>query len=140
MKLLFHISNVHMIAVRLKYVLSKQRSLLKKGQVQIILHFGIFPNKTKAKQFSIKKDRKNFRDTFFDCSIDFQLIFPIDENILLDEIEKERWEGKEKKICVNFINILLATFLHKSVWLSFSLITVWLCNFLAKEYGRKSCS
>ncbi len=41
---------------------------------------------------------------------------------------------------VNFINILLSTFLYKSVLRSFSLITVWLCNFLAQEYQEKSCS
>ncbi len=31
-------------------------------------------------------------------------------------------------------------FLYESVFCSFSLVTVWLCNFLAKDYQRKSCS
>jgi len=35
---------------------------------------------------------------------------------------------------VNFINILLAHFLYERVLLSFSLIKVWFCIFLAKEY------
>jgi len=40
---------------------------------------------------------------------------------------------------VNFINILHAPFSYKSALHSFSIITVWLCNFLAQEYWRKSC-
>jgi len=40
---------------------------------------------------------------------------------------------------VNFINILCKLFSYKRALLSFSLITVWLCDFLAKEYQRKSC-
>jgi len=35
---------------------------------------------------------------------------------------------------VNFINILLLTFLYKRAFRRFSLITTWLCHFLAKEY------
>ncbi len=35
---------------------------------------------------------------------------------------------------VNFINILSANFLYKSAASSFSLITFWLCNFLAQKY------
>jgi len=30
---------------------------------------------------------------------------------------------------VNFTNILLATFSYESIFRSFSLVTVWLCNF-----------
>jgi len=45
---------------------------------------------------------------------------------------------------VNFINILWAPvrkcFSHESAFCSFSLITVWLYNFLMKEYWRKSGS
>ncbi len=41
---------------------------------------------------------------------------------------------------VNFINILLKHFSYQSTLLSFSQITNWLCNFLAIEYWRKSCS
>ncbi len=40
---------------------------------------------------------------------------------------------------VNFTNILWAAVSCKSVLRSFSLITVWLCNFLMKEYWCKSC-
>jgi len=40
---------------------------------------------------------------------------------------------------VNFNNNLLAAFLYKSVLHSFNVLTVWLCNFLAKENHRKSC-
>jgi len=39
----------------------------------------------------------------------------------------------------NLINILPKTFSYKSIFCSFSLLTVWLCNFLAQEYGCKSC-
>jgi hypothetical protein len=35
--------------------------------------------------------------------------------------------------------ILRAPFLYCSILRSFSLVTVWLGNFLAKEYWRKSC-
>jgi len=41
---------------------------------------------------------------------------------------------------VKFINILLVPFSYQSILCSFSLITVWLCNFWAQEYLRKSCS
>jgi len=40
---------------------------------------------------------------------------------------------------VNFINILSAPFSNISIFQRFSLITVWICNFLAKEYWNKSC-
>jgi len=40
---------------------------------------------------------------------------------------------------VNFINILLENFLYKNACLhSFSLVTFWLCNFLAQNYWCKS--
>jgi len=39
---------------------------------------------------------------------------------------------------VNFINILLSPFVFENNLQSFSLITVWLCNFLSKEYCRKT--
>ncbi len=38
---------------------------------------------------------------------------------------------------VNFTIILCAPFSYKSVLCSFSLVTVWLCDFLAKEYQHK---
>jgi hypothetical protein len=41
---------------------------------------------------------------------------------------------------VNFINILLEPFLYESVLRLFSLVTGWLCNFLAQKYWHKSCS
>ncbi len=40
---------------------------------------------------------------------------------------------------VNLINNLCKPFLYKSALHSFSLITVWPCNFLVKEYWRISC-
>jgi len=40
---------------------------------------------------------------------------------------------------INFTNILRAAFLYESALHSFSLITVWLCNFLRKEYCHKMC-
>ncbi len=39
---------------------------------------------------------------------------------------------------VNFINILHLPFWYKSVLRSFSLVTVWLCNFFVQEYWYKS--
>jgi len=41
---------------------------------------------------------------------------------------------------VNFINILLSPFSYVNALCSFSLITVWLSNFLTNEYRRNSCS
>ncbi len=35
----------------------------------------------------------------------------------------------QKRLGVNFINISHMPFMYKSAFLSFSLITVWLCNF-----------
>ncbi len=40
---------------------------------------------------------------------------------------------------VYFTNVLPAAFLYKRVLQTFSLLTVWLCNFLTKEYWRKNC-
>jgi len=40
---------------------------------------------------------------------------------------------------VNFINILCSNFSYESAFCCFSLIKVWLCDFLAKEYWCKSC-
>jgi hypothetical protein len=39
---------------------------------------------------------------------------------------------------VNFINILQEPFSNKSALHSFSLITIWLWNFLSKEYLQKA--
>jgi len=41
---------------------------------------------------------------------------------------------------VNFTNILFEPFLYKGALCSFSLLTIWLSNFLAKEYWPKSFS
>jgi hypothetical protein len=38
----------------------------------------------------------------------------------------------------DFINILRESFSYKSALSSFSLVTVWLCNFLAKGYRQKN--
>ncbi len=40
---------------------------------------------------------------------------------------------------VNFTNIFHATFMHECVLLSFSLVTIRLCNFLVQKYWQKSC-
>jgi hypothetical protein len=61
--------------------------------------------------------------------------------------KKRKSENGERKVLldwllsgINLISILRATFLKESVLRSFSLVTVWLYNYLAKEYGRKSRS
>jgi len=41
---------------------------------------------------------------------------------------------------VNFTNILQAAFLYKSSLRSFYVLTIWICNFLAKGFWHKSCS
>ncbi len=41
---------------------------------------------------------------------------------------------------VNFTNILQAAFSNQSSLLSFYVLTIWVCNFLAKGFWRKSCS
>jgi len=58
-------------------------------------------------------------------------------------LQRERFQ--DDALClhgksINFINILSAPFLYESVLPSFSIITVWLCDFLAKEYRCKICS
>jgi len=39
----------------------------------------------------------------------------------------------------NFTNILRSDLVVNNFLRSFSLLTVWLCNFLAEEYWHKSC-
>ena len=54
-----------------------------------------------------------------------------------------KFKPTEVRLCcagVNFINILRVPFSHEKFLSSFSLFTVWLCNFLAQEYRCKSCS
>jgi hypothetical protein len=41
---------------------------------------------------------------------------------------------------VNFTNILRAAFSYKSLLRSFYVVTIWVRNFLAKCFWRKSCS
>jgi hypothetical protein len=41
---------------------------------------------------------------------------------------------------VNFTNILQAAFSYESFLCSFYVLTIWVCNFLAEGFWRKSCS
>ena len=41
---------------------------------------------------------------------------------------------------INFNNILRAAFSYESFLRSFYVLTIWVCNFLAKGFWRKSCS
>jgi hypothetical protein len=41
---------------------------------------------------------------------------------------------------VNFTNILRAAFSYQSSLHSFYVLTIWVCNFLAKGFWRKSYS
>jgi hypothetical protein len=41
---------------------------------------------------------------------------------------------------VNFTNILQAAFCTEVFVRSFYVLTIWVCNFLAKGFWRKSCS
>jgi hypothetical protein len=69
----------------------------------------------------------------------------MDSNVdfYVDEIERLKEENrtlaKDNQVS-NFTDVLRATFLYESALRSFSLVTVWLCNILAKEYWQKSCS
>ncbi len=47
----------------------------------------------------------------------------------LERGTEKRWAKGERNIGVKFINILRVTFAYRSVLRSFSLLTVWLCNF-----------
>jgi hypothetical protein len=51
-----------------------------------------------------------------------------------------RRADKAGQLGVNFTNILRAAFLYKSFLHSFYVLTIWVCNFLAKGFWRKSCS
>jgi hypothetical protein len=50
---------------------------------------------------------------------------------------REREREKDRREGVNFINILRSNFLYESASSSFSLVTFWLCNFLAQTIGAK---
>jgi hypothetical protein len=41
---------------------------------------------------------------------------------------------------VNFNNILRAAFSYESFLRHFYVVTIWVCNFLAKGFWRKGCS
>jgi len=41
------------------------------------------------------------------------------------------------KVAISSTNFIL-TFFSKVFYVAFSLVTVWLCNFLAQEYGAKA--
>ncbi len=58
------------------------------------------------------------------------------ENATIREDDKLTWKFEEKWApSVNFTNIFYQQlFLYKSVLSSFSLLTIWRCNFFAKEY------
>ncbi len=62
----------------------------------------------------------------------------------LDFLAKEYWQKAVRKtllkltLSVNLTNILRAVFSYKSVFHSFSLITLWIWNFLAKGYWQKA--
>jgi len=60
---------------------------------------------------------------------------PITNNFCPDP-EKERWQ--KIRTIDNFVNILRAPFLYISLLHSFSIVTVWLLNFLAQKYWGKS--
>jgi len=55
------------------------------------------------------------------------------EQVDLKQVGQVDWPG------ANFTNIFQAAFSYEIVLRSFSLLTVWLCKFLSKEYWRKSC-
>ncbi len=64
-----------------------------------------------------------------------------DDGVQQDPVGASRsLERPDETSGVNLTNILRTAFSYKRVLLSFSIITVWLCNFLAKEYRQKSCS
>ncbi len=48
--------------------------------------------------------------------------------------------AKNFGMTVNFTNILQAAFSYQSSLCTFYVLTSWVCNFLAKGFGRKSCS
>ena len=41
---------------------------------------------------------------------------------------------------VNYTNILEAAFTYQSALRAFYVLKIWVCNFLAKGFWRKSCS
>jgi len=51
------------------------------------------------------------------------------------------WKLSKKRSGVNFINILCAPFSYiDGVLRSFSLVIVWLCNFMTQEYREKDAN
>jgi len=61
-------------------------------------------------------------------------------HISLDEIRLSWVESDGLHPGVNFTNILRAAFSYESFLRSFYVLTIWVCNFLAKGFWRKSCS
>jgi hypothetical protein len=72
-------------------------------------------------------------------NIDFDFTFELSRPLQSFGILKMFNDGFQRK-GVNFTNILHIPFFYESASRRFSLITVWLCNFWAKEYRCKSCS
>jgi len=62
----------------------------------------------------------------------------IDGAVDLKTLEENLFEKVKNSPGVYFTNHLLADFCTKNVLGSFYRLTVWLCNFLAKEYCQKS--
>ncbi len=65
--------------------------------------------------------------------------FPLLKNLSTFDVFSLSPENKTfYRSLVNFINILLVRLLCESALRNFSLITVWLCNFLVQKYWRKA--
>ncbi len=74
-----------------------------------------------------------------------RLVELINENFNWRENYGKRSKNEGVTVSLKFWDQFYQHFMSSFLWtkiilLSFSLITVWLCNFLAKEYWRKSCS
>jgi len=80
--------------------------------------------------------QKNFvkADVFFQTLN----IISISQSPLMDVSSIFKKKLKSLKAGVNFINILHKTFSYKSILRSYSLISVWLCNFWHKNIDEKA--
>jgi len=111
-------------------------NVLNKFYMPICLQVGPKPNDSqRAKNYYVRRPRK-----YLDSSSAMLQDLPPSNGQPEPEDPVQFRCSKLVSEQVSISSTFYSAFLYKSALGSFFLITVWLCNFLAQEYRRKSCS